>query len=94
FVIETGVNVKEAQELARQREEIAYLNARFGRFQSKRVYQVRFARQSLFSGALVVVVAWLQMQRSLSPTLALIVVAVFILTETFLITREAPADGS
>ncbi|MFN2156265.1 MAG: hypothetical protein ACK2UX_13595 [Anaerolineae bacterium] len=73
---------------------IAYLNARFGRFQSKRVYQVRFARQSLFSGALVVVVAWLQMQRSLSPTLALIVVAVFILTETFLITREAPADGS
>jgi hypothetical protein len=73
---------------------IAYLNARFGRFQSKRVYQVRFARQSLFSGAFIVVVAWLQMQRSLSPTLALILMAVFILTETFLITREAPTDGS
>ena len=72
---------------------IAYLNARFGRVQSKRVYQVRFVRQSLFSGAFTVIVAWLQMQRALSPTLALIMMAVFVLTETFLITREMPADG-
>jgi len=72
---------------------IAYLNARFGRFQSKRVYQVRFVRQSLFSGAFTVIVAWLQMQRRLDPTLALIMMAVFVLTETFLITREMPADG-
>jgi hypothetical protein len=72
---------------------IAYLNARFGRFQSKRVYQARFTRQSLFSGAFIAIVAWLQMQRALSPTLALIMLAVFILTETFLITREMPADG-
>jgi hypothetical protein len=72
---------------------IAYLNARFGRFQSQRVYQARFTRQSLFSGAFIAIVAWLQMQRALSPTLALIMLAVFVLTETFLITREMPADG-
>jgi hypothetical protein len=72
---------------------IAYLNARFGRFRSKRLYQMRFARQSLFSGAFIVTVAWLQMQRALSPTLALIIMAVFVLTETFLITREMPVDG-
>jgi hypothetical protein len=73
---------------------IAYLNARFGHFQNRRVYQARFARQSVFTGAFIVAVAWLQMQRALSPTLALIMMAVFVLTETFLITREAPADGS
>jgi hypothetical protein len=73
---------------------IAYLNARFGRFQSRRVYQARFARESLFVGAFIAIVAWLQMQRALSPTLALIIMAVFVLTETFLITREVPADGS
>jgi hypothetical protein len=72
---------------------IAYLNARFGRFQNKRVYQMRFTRQSLFGGAFLAVVAWLQVQRALSPTLALIMLAVFALTETFLITREMPADG-
>jgi hypothetical protein len=71
---------------------IAYLNARFGQFQNKRVYQVRFARQSLFGGAFIAIVAWLQMQRALSPTLALIMLAVFALTETFLITREMPTD--
>jgi hypothetical protein len=72
---------------------IAYLNARFGRFQSQRVYQARFTRQSLFSGAFIAIVAWLQTQRALTPTLALIMLAVFVLTETFLITREMPADG-
>ncbi len=69
---------------------IAYLNARFGRFGSERVYHVRFVRQSILVGAFVVVVAWLQMRRVLSATLGLILLAIFVLTETFLITRESP----
>jgi hypothetical protein len=69
---------------------VAYLNARFGRFSSERIYRVRFVRQSILAGAFVVVVAWLQMRRVLSPTLGLILLAVFGLTETFLITRESP----
>jgi hypothetical protein len=69
---------------------IAYLNARFGRFSDVRVYRVRFVRQSLQIGLFVIVIAWLQMQRVLSLTLALILVGVLILTEMFLITREPP----
>jgi hypothetical protein len=69
---------------------IAYLNARFGRFCSEHIYQVRFVRQSILVGAFVVVAAWLQLQRKLSATLGLILLAVFVLTETFLITRESP----
>jgi hypothetical protein len=71
---------------------VAYLNARFGRFHDRHVYVIRFVRQSLLTGGFVVVVAWLQMQRVLSPTLALIVLAVFMLTETFLVTRETPPE--
>jgi hypothetical protein len=73
---------------------VAYLNARFGRFHSQRVYYARFVRQSVLAGALVVVIAWLQMRRVLSLTLAWILLAVFVLTETFLITREMPPEES
>ncbi len=73
---------------------IAYLNTRFGRIRDQRVYQARFVRQSILSGAFTVVIAWLQMQRVLSVTLGLILLAVFVLTETFLITRETPAQKS
>lgn len=73
---------------------VAYLNARFGRFHSQRVYYARFVRQSVLAGAFVVVIAWLQMRRVLSLTLAWILLAVFVLTETFLITRETPPDES
>jgi hypothetical protein len=73
---------------------VAYLNARFGRFYSQRVYYARFVRQSILAGAFVVVIAWLQMRRVLSLTLAWILLAVFVLTETFLITRETPPDES
>ena len=69
---------------------LAYLNARFGRFENRRVYHIRFVRQSIFGGAFLVIIAWLQMQRVLSATLALILMAVFALVETFLITRETP----
>lgn len=71
---------------------IAYLNARFGRFRAKRVYVVRFVRQTLMVSGFVVIVAWLQLRDVLSPTLALIVMAVFVLTETFLVTRENPGE--
>jgi hypothetical protein len=71
---------------------IAYLNARFGQHRNKRTYRVRFVRQSIWCSAFVLVIAWLQMQRVLSVTLALILMAVFILIETFLITREMPAQ--
>ena len=73
---------------------VAYLNARFGRFGSERVYHTRFVRQSIMVGAFVVVIAWLQLRRVLSATLGLILLAVFVLTETFLITRESPAKES
>lgn len=69
---------------------LAYLNARFGRFHDKRVYRLRFVRQSIFGGVFAIVLSWLQMRRVLSSTLALILMAVFVLVETFLVTRETP----
>jgi FtsH-binding integral membrane protein len=71
---------------------LAYLNARFGCFRDKHVYRLRFVRQSIFGGVLVVVLAWLQMRRALSSTLSLILMAVFVLVETFLVTRETPPE--
>jgi hypothetical protein len=71
---------------------IAYLNARFGKFEDRRTYWARSVRQSVWVGACVVVIAWMQMQRILTPTLVVITIAVFALIETFLITREAPTD--
>lgn len=70
----------------------AYLNARFGRCTERRVYQGRFVRQSIWVGLYTGVVAWLQMQRVLNLMLALILIAAFALIETFLITREGPAE--
>jgi len=69
---------------------VAYLNARFGQVDSQRVYRVRFIRQSIWMGTFVVIAGWLQTRRILTVTLALILLAVLALTETFLITREAP----
>lgn len=70
---------------------IAYLSARFAKFRSSRIYHVRFVRQSIWTGTFVAVAAWLQMRRALNTTLTVILAAVFILTETFLITRESPS---
>jgi hypothetical protein len=69
---------------------ISYLNARFGRCRNRRTFQSRFVRQSIWLGLLVVVLAWLQMRRMLTTTLAMILTAVFGLIETFLLTREQP----
>ena len=63
---------------------VAYLNARFGRFRSARVYRMRFVRQSIQIGVFVIVIAWLQMQRVLNLTTALILVGVFILVAVLL----------
>jgi hypothetical protein len=71
---------------------IAYLNARFGKYRAKQTYQARFVRQSVWLGLVVVIAGWLQMRRQLGATLALILIAVFVLTETFLITRESPSS--
>lgn len=72
----------------------AYLNARFGRCRDERTFQARFVRQSIWLGLLIVILAWLQMRRILTTTLALILSAVFILTETFLLTRERPPNSA
>jgi hypothetical protein len=72
---------------------IAYLNARFGRFRTARVYRVRFIRQSIEIGLFVVIIAWLQVQRTLDLPVGLVLVGVLILTEMFLMTREPPAKG-
>ena len=69
---------------------IAYLNARFVTEISPRILRVRFVRQSIWLGLFVVIAGWLQTRRMLTVTLALILMAVLALTETFLITREAP----
>jgi hypothetical protein len=69
---------------------IAYLNARFVPEISPRILRVRFVRQSIWLGLFVVIAGWLQTRRMLTVTLALILMAVLALTETFLITREAP----
>ena len=73
---------------------VAYLNARFGRCRDRRTFQARFVRQSIWLGLLIVILAWLQMRRILTTTLALILSAVFILTETFLLTRERPPNSA
>ncbi|MBN1640257.1 MAG: hypothetical protein JXA09_03400 [Anaerolineae bacterium] len=71
---------------------VAYLNVRFGRFESRRVFQLRFLRQSILGGLFVVILTWMQMGRMLTTMLALILLSVFVLTETFLITREMPKE--
>ena len=71
---------------------VSYLNARFGKFSNVRTYGVRFVRQSIWIGLFLAVTAWLQMQRALNATLALILMAVLVLIETFMITREAPSE--
>jgi len=73
---------------------IAYLNARFGTFRGRRAYRWRFVRQSTEIGLFVVVVAWLQMRQVLNLTVALILLIVFILIETFMMTREVPTQKS
>ena len=72
---------------------VAYLNARFGQIGSQRIYRARFIRQSIWMGTFVVIAGWLQTRRMLTVTLALILLAVLALTETFLITREAPSTS-
>jgi hypothetical protein len=71
---------------------ISYLNARFGRCRNQRTYQVRYVRQSVWLGSFVAIAGWLQMRRLLTATLALILMAVFVLTETFLLTREGASN--
>jgi hypothetical protein len=72
---------------------IAYLNARFGRCGDRRIFAARFVRQSIWLGLLIVVLGWLQMRRILTTVLAMILIAVFGLTETFLLTRDRPSGG-
>jgi hypothetical protein len=74
----------------------AYLNARFGRPRNRRTYRMRFARQSVWCGLFVVLAAWLRMEprRLLSTTLIVILMAVFILIETFLVMRESSLRGA
>ena len=69
---------------------IAYLNVRFAQSGNLRTQQVRFVRQSIWLGVFAVIAGWLQTRRILTVTLALILMAVLALTETFLITREVP----
>jgi hypothetical protein len=71
---------------------VAYLNARFGQAENQRTHRSRFVRQSIWLGAFAVTAAWLRTRRMLTVTLALILMAVFALTETFLITREGPLE--
>jgi hypothetical protein len=71
---------------------IAYLNARFGRFEDARLYRVRFVRQSVWLGVFVSVAAWLQSRRMLDATVGVILLAVLVLIEAFMITREKPVD--
>jgi len=71
---------------------VAYLNARFGRVVERRVYQARFLRQSIWVGLYIGINAWLQMERVLNLMLALVLIAAFVLVETFLITREGAAE--
>ena len=70
---------------------VAYLNARFARNDNQRVQRMRFVRQSIWIGTFVVIAGWLQTRRMLTTTLALILMAVLALMETFLITRELPS---
>lgn len=69
---------------------IAYLNVRFAQESNPRTWQARFVRQSIWLGLFVVIAGWLQTRRILTVTLAMILMAVLALTETFLITREVP----
>ena len=70
---------------------IAYLNARFGKYRDAQTYRLRFVRQSTWLASFVVITGWLQTRRLLNLTIALILMAVLALIETFLITREVPS---
>ena len=71
---------------------IAYLNARFGSLRDPRLYRVRFVRQSIWLGVFAAVAAWLQSRRMLEATLGVILLAVLVLIEAFMITRDNPMD--
>lgn len=66
---------------------VAYLNKRFAS-PPPTVYRFRVLRQSGQLGLMIVVLAWLQMLRVLDWTLTIIVIGIFALIETFLITRD------
>lgn len=66
----------------------AYLNYRFakpGWFQRDKI---RLMRQGIWVGLFGVLIAYLQLIRALNWTIALVLAGVFVLIETFFITRE------
>lgn len=65
-----------------------YLNYRFAGKDWRKRDRYRLLRHALGSGVLIVVVAYLQMERYLDWTIAAVLVSVFVLMETFFLTRS------
>ncbi len=66
----------------------AYLNQRFAKADWLARDRARLLRQGSWVGLFVVLLAYLQLSKILSWTIALVLAAVFVLIETFLLTRE------
>lgn len=66
----------------------AYLNQRFAKADWLARDRARLLRQGSWVGLLAVLLAYLQLSRILNWTIALVLAAVFVLIETFLLTRE------
>ncbi|MDX1524156.1 MAG: hypothetical protein R3264_21175, partial [Anaerolineae bacterium] len=65
-----------------------YLNQRFSKPNWLERDKMRLLRQGAWVGGYLVLVAYLQLIRSLNITVAAVLAGVFILIETFLLTRD------
>lgn len=65
-----------------------FLNQRFSKAGWFERDKTRLLRQGVWMGTLSVLLAYLQLARILSVTIAVVLAGVFILIETFLLTRE------
>ena len=66
----------------------AYLNHRFARLGWQERDKTRLIRQGVWVGFLGVLLAYLQLIRALNWTIAIVLAGVFVLIETFFLTRE------
>ncbi|HIP96014.1 MAG TPA: hypothetical protein EYH32_02230 [Anaerolineae bacterium] len=65
-----------------------YLNSRFARTEAAPETVRRPIRQSVWAALFFVICAWLQMIRALHWIVAVLLIGVFVLLETFFITRD------
>jgi hypothetical protein len=71
---------------------VRYLNVRFTPMDTEVPPSGVIVRQSVWVGLCVVTCAWLQIPRTLTLPIAIFIVAVFVIVETFLRSREVASE--